>query len=71
MVKRAQTQCLHNIDVIILAGGLGSRLGSVLNGKPKLLAPICGEPYIEFIFKWLLSFGVRRIIFALGYFFNN
>ena len=62
-----QTQCLQDVDVIILAGGLGSRLGSVLNGKPKLLAPVCGEPYIEFIFKWLISFGVRRIIFALGY----
>ncbi|MDC0190307.1 sugar phosphate nucleotidyltransferase [Rhodospirillales bacterium] len=67
MVRQMQTYCLQNIDVIILAGGLGTRLSPVLNGKPKLLAPICGEPYIEFILKWLLSFGVRRIILALGY----
>jgi len=62
-----QTHCLQNIDVIILAGGLGSRLAPVLDGKPKLLAPVCGKPYLEFILKWLSSFGACRIILALGH----
>lgn len=62
-----QTHCLEEIDVIILAGGLGTRLAGVLEGKPKLLAPICGRPFLEFILKWLSSYGARRIILSLGY----
>ena len=62
-----QTRCLEDIDVVILAGGLGKRLIRELNGTPKLLAPICGEPYLEFVLKWLLYFGVRRVILSLGH----
>ena len=62
-----QTNCLGDIDVVILAGGFGKRLKRELNGKPKLLAPICGKPYFEFVLKWLSFFGVRRIILSLGY----
>ena len=62
-----QTNCLREIDVVILAGGFGRRLKHELNGKPKLLAPICGKPYVEFVLKWLSFFGVRRIILSLGH----
>ncbi len=62
----AQT-CLQDIDVVILAGGLGTRLAEELNGKPKLLAPIDGKPYLELALKWLSFFGARRIILALGH----
>ena len=59
--------CLQDIDVVVLAGGLGTRLAGELNGKPKLLAPIDGRPYLDFALKWLSSFGARRIILALGH----
>jgi len=59
--------CLQDIDVVVLAGGLGTRLAGELNGKPKLLAPIDGRPYLDFALKWLSSFGAHRIILALGH----
>ena len=62
-----RTHCLKDIDVVILAGGFGTRLAEMLDGKPKLLAPIGGKPYLDFLLKWLASFGARRIILALGH----
>ena len=62
-----RTHCLKDIDVVILAGGFGTRVAEVLDGKPKLLAPIGGKPYLDFLLKWLVSFGARRIILALGH----
>lgn len=67
MGNKIKTRCLQNIDVIILAGGLGTRLAGVLEGIPKVLAPICGVPFLEFILMWLSSYGARRIILSLGY----
>jgi D-glycero-alpha-D-manno-heptose 1-phosphate guanylyltransferase len=34
-------------DVIILAGGLGTRLRSVVPDVPKPLAPVCGCPFLD------------------------
>ena len=62
-----RTHCLKDIDVVILAGGFGTRLAEMLGEKPKLLAPIGGKPYLDFVLKWLVSFGARRIILALGH----
>ena len=62
-----RTHCLKDIDVVILAGGFGTRLAEVLDGKPKLLAPISGKPYLDLVLMWLASFGARRVILALGY----
>jgi len=43
------------LDIIILCGGQGSRIRSVLGDTPKILAPINGKAFIEFIFAWLQS----------------
>jgi NDP-sugar pyrophosphorylase family protein len=59
--------CLRNIDVVVLAGGLGTRITPVLKDTPKILAPIGGRPYIVFLLSWLKSFGARRVVFGLGH----
>ena len=59
--------CLKKINVVILGGGLGTRLVGELNGKPKLLAPIAGTPYLDLALNWLISFGAQRVILALGH----
>ncbi len=61
------SNCLGNIDVVILAGGLGTRVSSVLRDTPKILAPVGGRPYLVFLLSWLKRFGARRIIFGLGH----
>ncbi|MDA0238501.1 MAG: nucleotidyltransferase family protein [Proteobacteria bacterium] len=59
--------CLKDIDVVVLAGGLGTRLASVLSDRPKLLAPVGDTPYLEFLLGWLRRFGANRIILSLGH----
>jgi len=67
ILRNISSDCLKNIDVVVLAGGLGTRLSSVLKDKPKILAPIGKRPYIVFLLSWLKSFGARRVIFGLGH----
>lgn len=58
---------LSDIDVVILAGGLGTRIQPVLGDVPKLLAPINERTYLDYLLDWLEGFGVRRVIFSLGH----
>jgi NDP-sugar pyrophosphorylase family protein len=58
---------LSGIDIVVLAGGLGTRLRGVLPDRPKILAPIGDEPYIAFLLDWLAHEGASRIVFSLGF----
>lgn len=58
---------LSKADALILSGGLGTRLRSVLADSPKVLAPVCGRPWIFFLLDQLRRAGVARIILATGY----
>ena len=37
------------MQAIILAGGLGTRLKSVVADKPKVLSPVAGNPFLKYI----------------------
>jgi len=54
-------------DCIILAGGFGTRLQSVVNDKPKCLADINGKPFLYYICKHLARFHFCKVVFAVGY----
>ena len=54
-------------SVIVLAGGLGTRLSSVLNGLPKPLAPIGDKPFIYYVLKNLVNEGFTEFYFSLFY----
>jgi NDP-sugar pyrophosphorylase family protein len=58
---------LQNIDVVILAGGFGTRLRSVFSDRPKVLVPINGVPFLKCYLEWLRGFGARRVVLSLGY----
>jgi len=58
---------LADVDVVVLAGGLGTRIQPVLGDIPKLLAPINDRTYLDYLFAWLVSFGARRVILSLGH----
>jgi NDP-sugar pyrophosphorylase family protein len=60
-------QCLAALDVLVIAGGLGTRIQPVLGDTPKLLAPVAGRPYLVFLLDWLRRFGARRIVLGLGH----
>ncbi|HMZ45685.1 MAG TPA: nucleotidyltransferase family protein [Chitinophagaceae bacterium] len=55
------------MQAIILAGGLGTRLKSVVANKPKVLSPVAGKPFLHYIITYLQNQGVEKYIFALGY----
>lgn len=52
---------------IVLAGGLGTRLRSVVQDLPKCLAPVDGRPFLEIQLETLAAQGVGRFILSLGY----
>lgn len=55
------------MEAIILAGGLGTRLRSVISDVPKPMAPVAGKPFLEYLVNYLIKHGVTHIIFSVGY----
>lgn len=55
------------MEIIVLAGGLGTRLKSKVPSLPKCLAPINGKPFIYYLINYLKKNRVEKIIFSLGY----
>jgi Nucleoside-diphosphate-sugar pyrophosphorylase involved in lipopolysaccharide biosynthesis/translation initiation factor 2B, gamma/epsilon subunits (eIF-2Bgamma/eIF-2Bepsilon) len=58
---------LSNIDVAVLAGGLGTRIRGVLGDTPKVLAPISGRPFLAHLLDYLAAYGARRVVLCLGH----
>ena len=52
---------------IILAGGFGTRLQSIIKDKPKPMAEINGKPFLEYLFQYLIINKITRIILSVGY----
>jgi D-glycero-alpha-D-manno-heptose 1-phosphate guanylyltransferase len=52
---------------VILAGGLGTRLRSVLGDVPKPMAPVQGRPFVEWVVRWLAAQGIRSATIATGF----
>lgn len=61
------TSDLATIDAVILAGGLGTRLKSVVPDQQKVFAAVGEQPFVARIVAQLQRAGVRRVIFALGH----
>lgn len=50
-----------------MAGGLGTRLRSVLPGLPKPMAPVNGRPFLEHLMNYWIDQGVDAFILSVGY----
>lgn len=55
------------MEAILLAGGLGTRLKNVVTDVPKVLAPVGGKPFIEYLLDYLVASGVGRVILSVGF----
>lgn len=55
------------MEFIVLAGGLGKRLRSVVLNKPKPMADINGKPFLQILFDWAYKRGATRYIVAVSY----
>lgn len=56
-----------NFDVIVLAGGFGTRLQSVVSDVPKPMAPINGKPFLHYLLQSITKHNPSKIILAVGY----
>lgn len=58
----------EKLDVIILAGGLGTRLREVVSDVPKVMAPINGRPFLDISLSFLNKWDcIDRVTIAVGY----
>jgi D-glycero-alpha-D-manno-heptose 1-phosphate guanylyltransferase len=55
------------MEVIVLAGGMGTRLRAVVSDLPKPMAPVNNKPFMEYLFIWLSKYPITRIILSVGY----
>lgn len=58
------------MQAIILAGGFGTRLQSVVKDVPKPMAPIQDKPFLFYLISYLKSQGFTDIIISVGYLRN-
>ncbi len=54
-------------EAVILAGGLGTRLKSVIKDIPKPMAEVCGKPFLCYILDFLIKYEIKRVILSVGY----
>lgn len=56
------------MEAIVLAGGLGTRLRSVVSEVPKCMAPVAGKPFLWYLLSYLGRYPeVNRVVLSVGY----
>ena len=55
------------MKVVILAGGLGTRISEYTKTIPKPMIKVCNKPLIYFIMKHYANYGFKDFYIALGY----
>ena len=58
---------MNSYEVFILAGGLGTRLRSVVKDVPKPMAEVQGEPFLAHLMRYWVGQGIGRITLSVGY----
>ena len=54
-------------SAVILAGGFGTRLASVVSDLPKPMAPVANRPFLEHLLDRLQDQGLKQVVLAVGY----
>jgi MurNAc alpha-1-phosphate uridylyltransferase len=55
------------VQVVILAGGLGSRMRTYAPEIPKCLIEVAGRPFAHLQLNWLSAQGVSQVLYSIGY----
>ena len=54
-------------EAIILAGGLGTRLQSVVSDRPKCMALVADKPFLKYLLDYLTLYKIDHVVLSLGY----
>ena len=54
-------------EAVVLAGGAGTRLRSVVSDVPKPMASVAGRPFLSYVLDLLCLRGISRIVLSVGY----
>ena len=54
-------------QAVILAGGMGMRMRPLTYDRPKIMVPVNGRPFVEYLFDQLKENGIKRVVLLLGY----
>ena len=54
-------------EAIILAGGFGTRLREVVSDVPKPMAPVNGNPFLDYLLRYLKHYGIERVVLSVGH----
>ena len=60
-------QEMERVTAVILAGGLGTRLRSIVADRPKVLVEVQGRPFLAFLLDRLSGAGIRSVVLCTGY----
>ncbi len=52
---------------VVLAGGLGTRLRSVVKDVPKPMAPVHEKPFLAYVLDYWITQGIKRFVLSVGY----
>ena len=55
------------MKIVILAGGMGTRLGAAAEGLPKAMVPIGERPFLELVIESFTARGFRDFVLLTGY----
>ena len=66
-IAKAAKHGLAKVDAMILCGGSGTRLQTVVADRPKALALVRGRPFIDIVLDELIGQGLQRFIFCVGH----
>jgi len=58
---------LTKVDVVLLCGGIGSRLATIVNDRPKPMAKINQQPFLDILIDYFAGFGFRRFVLCTGH----
>ena len=65
-----ESETLHDVaelTAVVLAGGLGMRLRSVMADRPKVLAQVRGRPFLAYLLDQLVAAGIRYAVLCTGH----
>ena len=58
---------MHSLDLVVLAGGKGTRIKSLLKKKPKPMANFNNKPFLEYVLQTYSKYNFKKIFLITGF----